>query len=75
MGEGGSLMPLLDDIGTYLAAQSTAFGKLSGTTGNLAKGVNLDTVAPDTMVSLYDTQGFASSFTFSTSEVPALLEQ
>ena len=60
-------MPLLDDVGTYLAAQSTAFTKLAGSAGNLAKGVNLDTVGPDTMTSLYDAQGFESSFTFTTS--------
>jgi len=59
-------MPLLDDIGTYLVAQATAFGKLSGTTGNLAKGINLDAIAPNEMVSLYDTQGFESEQVFST---------
>jgi len=59
-------MPLLDDIGTYLVAQVGGFGKFSGTTGNLAKGANLDAIAPDTMVSLYDTAGLPSAQAFST---------
>ncbi len=60
-------MPVLDDIAVKLVADVAGFGKFSGTTGNVGRGINLDTIAPDTFVSLYDTQGFESSFTFSTS--------
>ncbi len=61
-------MALLDDLATYLAAQSTAFTVLSGTGGNLVKGQALDaTPAPDTLTALYDTAGFAPVHTFSTS--------
>lgn len=58
-------MPLLDDIATYLDAQSTRFTKLSGTTGNLAKTVLLDrTPAPDTMTAIYETGGMAPQWVF-----------
>jgi len=65
-------MSVLDDVGTYLAAQSTAFTKLSGSAGNLAKGVNLDVIAPDTMVSLYDTAGLPSAQVFSTASAASV---
>ena len=35
-------MPLLDDIATFLDAQSTAFTLLSGTAGDLGKQIMLD---------------------------------
>ncbi len=59
-------MPMLDELATYLAAQTTRLAIATGTTGNLAKGANLDEITPNTMVSLYDTQGLQSAFTFST---------
>jgi len=59
-------MAVLEEIATYLVAQISGFGKFSGTTGNVAAGVNLDAIAPNTMISLYDTQGFPSEQVFST---------
>ena len=51
-------MPLLDDIATYMAAQSTAFTKLSGSAGNLSKAFMPDAApAPDTIITLYETGG------------------
>lgn len=59
---------MLDDIFTYIVAQSTAFTKWAGTSGNIGKAIMLDgTAAPDTFVSLYESQGLASAMTFSTS--------
>ncbi len=61
-------MALLDDIATFLAAQSTAFTILSGTAGNLAKQIMFDHDHwPDTVTSLYKTAGFANEYTFSSS--------
>lgn len=61
-------MALLDDVATYLAAQSTAFTILSGTAGNLGKSVLLDAGAvPDTVTSLYETAGVGNEYVFSTS--------
>ena len=55
---------LLDDVATYLAANSTALS-VGGTTGSLSKAQMLDT-QPDTLVALFETGGLASVFTFST---------
>ena len=61
-------MPLLDDIATFLDAQSTAFTLLSGTAGNLAKAKLLDHIhVSDTMAVLYETGGSPNEYTFSTS--------
>ena len=61
-------MPLLDDIATFLDAQSTAFTLLSGTSGNLAKTISLDHEAVrDTIAVLYETGGSPNEYTFSTS--------
>lgn len=58
---------LLDDIATYLAAQSTAFTVFSGSAGNLAKSIALDvSPAPNTVTVLYETPGTAPGFSFST---------
>ena len=58
---------LLDDIATYLAAQSTAFTILAGTEGNMTKGFMPDAApAPDTCTTLYETGGTAPTHTFST---------
>lgn len=58
-------MALLDDLATYLAAQSTAL--TVGATGNLVKAINLDAApVPDTLVSLHETQGVFGSYAFST---------
>jgi hypothetical protein len=58
-------MTLLDEVATFLDAQSTALKLLSGTTGNLAKTVLLDrTPAPDTMLTLYETGGSAPNWVF-----------
>ena len=59
-------MALLDDIATYLAAQSTAFTVVSGTGGNLAKSVMLDAILPDTITVIYETAGLANEYVFST---------
>jgi len=60
-------MPLLDDIATYMAAQSTAFTILSGTAGNMTKGFMPDAApAPDTCTALYETGGLPPTHTFST---------
>ena len=65
-------MALLDDIATYLDAQSTAFTLLAGTAGNLAKTALLDrTPAPDTMTSIYETGGSAPQWVFG-STAPAI---
>ena len=61
-------MPLLDDIATFLDAQSTAFTLLSGTSGDLAKTIMLDHPAvSDTIAVLYETGGSPNEYTFSTS--------
>ena len=61
-------MPLLDDIATFLDAQSTAFTLLSGTAGNLAKSIMLDhSAVDDTIAVLYETGGSPNEYTFSTS--------
>lgn len=58
---------LLDDVATYLDAQSTALTLLSGTGGNLAKAIALDaTPAPGTLVALYETAGRGNGYTMST---------
>ncbi len=60
-------MPLLDDIATFLDAQSTAFTLLSGTEGDLAKTIMLDHPAvSDTIAVLYETGGSPNTYTFST---------
>jgi hypothetical protein len=61
---------LLDDIATFLAAESTAFHV--GATGNLAKQILLDsTPIPETIAVLYETPGGPNEYTFSTSTGPA----
>lgn len=64
-------MALLDDIATYLDAQSSSFTLMKGTAGNLAKMALLDrTPAPDTMTSIYETGGAGPQWAFgSTSPV------
>ena len=60
-------MALLDEIAGYMEAQSTAFTKLAGSAGNLARGFMPDaSPAPDTIVALYETGGSAPVHTFST---------
>lgn len=69
---------LLDDTATFLAANSTAFAILSGTTGNLAKAISLDADSiPDTLTVLYETPGTAPEHTFSatTGQVTRAFEQ
>lgn len=60
-------MAILDDIASYLAAQSTAFTVVSGTGGNLAKSVMLDAILPDTITVIYEAAGLANEYVFSTS--------
>jgi len=55
---------ILDDLATYIAAQSTAFSV--GSTGNLGKALMLDKVHTATMVSIYETPGLPNLYTFST---------
>lgn len=57
---------LLDDLATYLAAQSTAFAIFSGSTGNLAKAVALDATLPDTITVIYETGGLGNEYVYST---------
>lgn len=64
---------MLDDIATYLAAQSTAFTVFSGTAGDLSKAFMPSTGVPDTFASLFDTPGTATSFEFSTGASPSVL--
>jgi len=59
---------LLDDLATYLAAQSTALTVLTGSGGNLAKAIQLENdYWPDTVISLYEKPGSGTVFTMSTS--------
>lgn len=55
---------LLDDVATYIAAQSTAFT----VGGNLRKVVGLDDAvsAPNTLTVLYETAGIQNTYSFST---------
>ena len=58
---------LLDDVTTYLDAQSTALKKLAGTTGNLSKAFMGDAApTPDTIVTLYETGGTDPIHVFTT---------
>ena len=57
---------ILDDLATYIAAQSTAFSVFSGTTGNLGKALMLDKIHQSTMNSIYETAGLPNLYTFST---------
>ena len=58
-------MALLDDLCTYLDAQSTAFTLMTGSAGNLAKTVLLDrTPAPNTMTAIYETGGSGPQWEF-----------
>jgi len=58
---------LLDDVATYLDAQSASFTKLSGSVGNLTKAfMPDDSPAPDTIVTVYETGGIAPTHVFST---------
>jgi len=57
---------LLDDVATYIVAQSTKFTLLAGSAGNLAKSKMMDTITPDTTVALYETGGTATAQSFST---------
>ncbi len=60
-------MPLLDDIATFLDAQSTAFTLLSGTEGDLAKTIMLDhSAVSDTLPVLYESGGSPNTYTCST---------
>jgi minor capsid protein len=66
---------LLDDVLSYLDAQSTSFTKLAGSAGNLAKAIALDAnPVPDTLTVLYETPGTANAYTFSTSATRATVE-
>lgn len=60
-------MALLDDIAGFLSTQSTAFTLLSGTGGNLVKAKMLDVIASDTVTAIYETQGSANTYVFSSS--------
>jgi hypothetical protein len=67
---------ILDDLVTYLDAQSTALSLLSGTGGNLSKAFMPDaSPAPNTMVTLYETGGRAPVHVFTTSTQTRLHEQ
>ncbi len=61
-------MSLVDDIQTFLIAESTAFILHAGTSGGtLAKQIMLDnTITPDTIAVLYETPGGPNTYTFST---------
>ena len=61
-------MSLVDDIHTFLVAQSTVFTVFAGTSGgSLAKQIMLDnTIAPDTLAVLYETAGGPNTYTVST---------
>jgi hypothetical protein len=62
---------ILDEIATYLAAQSTDFTALSGSGGNLTKAFMPDAApAPDTIATIYETGGVAPVHTFSTGDLP-----
>lgn len=66
---------LLDDVLTYLDAQSTALKKLAGSTGNLTKAFMPDGApAPDTLVALYETGGVAPQHVMSTGGITRLFE-
>lgn len=57
---------LLDDIATYLAAQSTSLSV--GAAGNLVKAINLDApTVPNTIVALYEQAGVFNQYAMSTS--------
>ena len=59
-------MALLDEVATYLDAQSTSF--TVGATGNLVKSAMLDSVTvPNTLTGLYETPGRSLVHAFSTS--------
>ena len=61
---------LLDEIATYLGAQSAAF--TVGT--NLTKGFMPDSApAPDTIATLYETGGLAPTYTFSSGTKPTVV--
>ena len=58
-------MPMLDDVATYLDAQSSQFKVMSGSTGNLVKAQLLDRIpAPNTLTALYETGGAAPAWVF-----------
>ena len=60
---------ILDDLATYIDAQSAAFTLLSGSAGNLAKGEMPDAApAPDTLTALYETGGLGTLMSFSTGD-------
>ena len=62
-------MALLDDVGSYLCAATSAFSLVAGTAGagNLMKAQMLDNAkTPDTVVGLYETAGWAPQWVFST---------
>jgi len=59
---------LLPDLLTYIDAQSTAFKKFAGTTGNLGISLLLDGPnVPNTITAIYETQGLPAAKAFSTS--------
>lgn len=61
-------MALLEDIVTYLAAQSTSFTALPSTSGNLGAAIFLDSsLIPDTFAAVYETPGVVNDYAFSTS--------
>ena len=67
---------LLDDVVTYLDAQSATFAKLSASGGNLSKAFMPDaSPAPDTLVTLYETGGLAPVHVFSTGGTTRYFEQ
>ena len=67
---------LLDDVVTYLDAESTALAKLSGSAGNLSKAFMGDaSPTPDTMVTLYETGGSSPIHVFTTGTQTRLHEQ
>lgn len=65
---------MLDDVATYLAAQSTALSILSGSTGNLVKAI-WPADSPTELVGLFETPGSATAFEFSTGSSPSVLYQ
>ncbi|MHC5112316.1 MAG: minor capsid protein [Planctomycetota bacterium] len=67
---------LLNDVATWLDAQSTAFTLLAGTAGNLVKAHMQDSPpAPDTLVGLFETAGTSPVHVFTTSSQTRNYEQ
>lgn len=62
-------MAFLDDVATYITANTTGF-TVGGVTGNLGKAQMNDT-QPATMVGLFVTAGVGPTYTFSTANTAA----